>query len=164
MHAPDQPARIVEYLEDAHPTPSLLPGTPLQRAQARFLARFHDLHLEPRVRALFPLVRDGSRTSAQVQAVAAALQQRVDLLARLARPEPFLAGAVLTVADLGLVVSVPLAALLLQAFDQPLHLPPLLQTWLEAAQTHPAVVAGLAPWRPATEHWLSTAFTQGPSP
>ena len=48
---------VVEYLEDAHPTPRLLPGTPLQRAQARFLARYHDLHLEPRVRALFPLVR-----------------------------------------------------------------------------------------------------------
>ena len=36
-----------------------LPGTPLQRAQARFLARFHDLHLEPRVRALFALVLEG---------------------------------------------------------------------------------------------------------
>ena len=149
---------VVEYLEDAHPTPRLLPGTPLQRAQARFLARYHDLHLEPRVRALFPLVRDGARAPAQVQAAAAALQERVDLLGRLARPEPFLAGAGLTVADLGMVASVPLGALLLDALGQALSLPPPLQSWLDAAQAHPAVAAGLAPWRLATDRWLTAAF------
>ncbi len=155
---------IVEYLEDTHPTPSLLPGTPLQRAQARFLARFHDLHLEPRVRALFALVRDGARTPAQVQAAAAALQERVDLLARLARPGPFLAGTGLTVADLGMTVSVPLGAMLLDALGQALRLPPALQSWLDAAQIHPAVAAGLAPWRPATDRWLTTAFVPTVAP
>ena len=149
---------IVEYLEDAHPAPPLLPGTPLQRAQARFLARFHDLHLEPRVRALFPLVRDAARTPAQVQAAAAAVQDKLDLLARLAHPGPFLAGPGLGAADLGMVVSVLLAQRLLGALGAPPVLAPPLQAWLAAAQAHPAVAAGLAPWRPATEHWLSTAF------
>ena len=155
---------IVEYLEDEHPTPPLLPGTPLQRAQARFLARFHDLHLEPRVRALFPLVRDAARTPAQVQAAAAAVQDKLDLLARLARPAPFLAGPTLGAADLGMVVSVLLAQRLLGALGAPPALAPPLQAWLAAAQAHPAVVAGLAPWRPATEHWLSTAFVPAATP
>ena len=155
---------VVEYLEDAHPTPPLLPGTPLQRAQARFLARFHDLHLEPRVRALFPLVRDAARTPAQVQAAAAGVQDKLDLLARLAHPGPFLAGPGLGAADLGMVVSVLLAQRLLGALGAPPVLAPLLQAWLAAAQAHPAVAAGLAPWRPATEHWLSTAFVPTTTP
>jgi glutathione S-transferase len=155
---------IVEYLEEAHPAHPLLPGTPLQRAHARFLARYHDLHLEPRVRALFPLVRDGARTAAQVQAAAGAVQERLDTLATLARPAPFLAGPTLTVADLGHAVSVPMALRLLALLGAPLAVPPALQAWLQAAQAHPAVAAGLAPWRPATEHWLSTAFVPSPPP
>jgi glutathione S-transferase len=155
---------IVEYLEDAHPEPTLLPGPPLQRAHARFLARYHDLHFEPRARALFPLVRDGARTAAQVQAAGAAVQERLDLLAALARPGPFLAGATLSVADLGLAVSVPLALRLLALLGAPPAVPPALQAWLQAVQAHPAVSAGLAPWRPATEHWLTTAFVPSPVP
>ena len=45
---------INEYLEDKFPTPALLPKSPEGRAKVRILTRFHDLYLEPPLRALFP--------------------------------------------------------------------------------------------------------------
>ena len=47
----------------------MLPGDSRARARIRFLCRFHDLYLEPQVRALFPHVRPAQRQAAQVQAL-----------------------------------------------------------------------------------------------
>lgn len=151
---------IIEYLEEVYPSPSLLPGTPLQRAHARFLARFHDLHLEPRVRALFPLVKDGSRTREQVQQARSAVQDRIDLLARLASPSPFLAGDGCSVADCGMVVSCELACRLLgpEVLGAPLDLPPSVAHWLGHMGAQPAVTAALTPWRAATDAWIAQSL------
>ena len=151
---------ILEYLEEVHPTPCLLPGTPLQRAHARFLARFHDLHLEPRVRALFALVRDGARTRHQVQAAGAAVQERLDLLARLAHPAPFLAGTAFSVADCGTVVTCHLAQRLLgpDVLAAPLSMPPSLARWLAHLSLDVDVERALLPWRAATEDWLARSL------
>lgn len=155
---------ILEYVEEVFPQPSLLPGPPLQRAQARFLARLHDLHLEPRVRALFPLVRDASRTPQRVADALSALQAPLDRLALRARPAPWLAGQTLSVADCGHVVAVRLGLRLADALGGSLHLPDELRPWLDAADAHPAVIAGLAPWREATEVWLSHSLVPVASP
>ncbi len=148
---------ILEYLEDCFPEPSLLPGSAQDRARARQLARLHDLHLEPRVRALFPLVRDPAQRNT-LPALASALDERVGMLERMTSPaHPFLAGPTLTLADCGFAVSLPLAALILKHLGRTLELPPRLLRWQQAALEHPAVAAGLAPWRVATEAWLSSA-------
>ena len=53
---------INEYLEDKYPNPPLLPKSPEGRAKVRIITRFHDLYLEPPLRALFgqmnPKTRD----------------------------------------------------------------------------------------------------------
>ena len=53
---------INEYLEDKYPNPPLLPKSPEGRAKVRIFTRFHDLYLEPPLRALFgqmnPKTRD----------------------------------------------------------------------------------------------------------
>lgn len=154
---------IVEFLEDVQPEPPLLPGSPLQRARARRLARFHDLHLEPAVRTLFPLVRDASRTVASVRGRLDEVALRLAQLETLARPGPWLAGEQLSVADLGMVVSVRLALRLAAALqppvgDAPLVVPASLKPWLETAALHPAVQAGLKPWEPAVEGWLAASL------
>ena len=151
---------IIEYLEEVYPSPSLLPGTPLQRAHARFLARFHDLHLEPRVRAMFPLVKDGTRTREQVHQAGAAVQDRIDLLAGLARSGPFLSGDRLSVADCGMVVSVELACRLLgpDVLDAPLSLPPPIAHWLAHISTQAALSEALRPWRAATDAWIAQSL------
>ena len=147
---------IIEYLEDAHPQPPLLPGSPLQRARARALARLHDLHLEPRVRALFPLLRNPQRMAAEVHTAALALAAQIQLLDTLAQPAPYLAGSVLTVADCGMVVSVTLGQRLLAELGEPLSLSSALAQWLATASAHPAVVTALTPWNAATDEWLQS--------
>jgi glutathione S-transferase len=140
---------ILEYLEEVCPTPSLLPGNPLQRAHARFLARFHDLHLEPRVRALFPIVRDANRTRDQIAAARAAVQERLDLLSRLTQPAPYLAGTGLSVADCGMVVTCQLARRLLapDVLADPLVFTPAIAGWLAQLSGEAAFERALAPWR-----------------
>jgi glutathione S-transferase len=149
---------IVEYLQDVQPEPSLLPGSPLQRALARRLARFHDLHLEPAVRALFPLVRDAKRTASVVDRGVDGVAGRLAQLLAMTRPGPWLAGDRLSVADLGMLVSVRLAGRLARALDSPLDLPDALRPWLDAAAEHPAVQASLKPWEPAVEIWLNASL------
>lgn len=48
---------IVEYLEDIHPTPSLLPDDPQDRARARLLARITDLYIAPHFLTLIVAMR-----------------------------------------------------------------------------------------------------------
>ena len=45
---------INELLEESFPSPPLLPKEPKARARVRGVSRFHDLYLEPPLRALFP--------------------------------------------------------------------------------------------------------------
>ncbi len=149
---------IIEYLEEAFEGPSLLPGTARQRAQARMLARVHDLIVEPSVRALFPLIRDASRRDT-LPALANAIEERLEQVARL-RPVdgPYLAGEAFSTADCGLAVTVPLAQRLLEALGRPLAMPTTLANWQAHVTSHAAVAAGLAPWRPATDAWLAQAM------
>lgn len=153
---------IIEYLEERHPVPPLLPGSAQDRARARFLARFHDLQLEPKVRALFPLVNPARRDAARLREAAAALDERIALLERIAAPAPWMAGRGFSTADCGFAVSLPLARLLIEAMGRALALPASIERWLAAAQAHPAVNAGLAPWRPATERWIATQLAPQP--
>ncbi len=147
---------IIEYLEDTYPQPPLVPGNALARARARYLARLHDLHVEPRVRALIPFCKDPQRSRGDVNAAASALVAKIQLLETCAQPAPYLAGPTFSTADCGMVVSITLGQWLLAEMDVPLALPPGLATWLATASAHPAVVTALAPWRSATAQWLES--------
>ena len=147
---------ILEYLEDTFPERPLLPTGAQPRAQVRMLARLHDLHVEPRVRALFPLIKDPA-PHPRLPELHAALHDKLERLAQLAQACPFLAGKQPSLADCGFAVTLPLARRLLEALDRPLALPAKLQAWEEALAQESAVQAALAPWRMATENWLATA-------
>jgi len=146
---------INEYLEECYPAPRMLPTPPRDRATSRFLSRFHDLHLDPSVRALFPLIEPSKRDPALLEARTADVRRRIDQLAKLSLLRPFLAGDFLGLADCGPAVTVPLAQLLLDAIGQPLELPPELVDWQIAVNADPAVVAALEPWRTATASWIA---------
>lgn len=146
---------INEYLEECYPDPPMLPRMPRERATARFLSRFHDLYLEPPVRALFAQIAPATRDAAVVEARTAEIRRRLAQLAQISLPRPFLAAHYLTLADCGPAVTVPLAQRLLAALGQPLELPPELADWQISTQADPAVIAALAPWREATERWVA---------
>lgn len=146
---------ILEYLEEVIADRPLLPADPQQRARVRMLARLHDLHVEPRVRALFPLIKDPVQRS-RLPELRADLQDRFERLAEAAQPAPWLAGAQPSLADCGFAVTLPLAQRLLQVLGQPLDLPPGLRPWAQAMDRDAAVQAALSGWRVATEAWLAT--------
>ena len=146
---------INEYLEECYPQPPMLPQGPQLRARVRFFCRFHDLYLEPPVRALFPHVKPATRSEARVSEQRAEIERRIGQLAHWSEPQPYLLTAQISLADCGPLVTLPLAQQLLAACGQPLALPPKLQAWLDHANTHPAVERALAPWRAATLAWLN---------
>ena len=146
---------INEYLEERFPEPPLLPATPVARARVRFLSRFHDLYLEPPVRALFPHVSPLRRDATVVAARMAELRQRIKQLATLANPAPYLAGESLSLADCGYAVTLPLAEMLAAALGELLPLAPAITQWQALLARHAAVERALSTWRPATEHWIA---------
>ena len=147
---------INEYLEERYPAPAMLPQDPEQRARVRFLCRFHDLHLEPKVRALFGQVKPAQRNLETVLALRTDIEARLGQLAAWVQPQPFLLTPSISLADCGFLVNVPLAASVLAACGQSLSLPPVLADWLSVASAHPPVERALAPWRAATQGWLSS--------
>ena len=146
---------INEYLEERFPAPPMLPATPAARAHVRLLARFHDLYLEPPVRALFPQMSPLQRDPAVVAARMAELRQRIEQLATLAKPAAYLAGESLCLADCGYAVTLPLAEMLSVALGEALALPPAIAQWQAVLARHAAVERALQDWRPATEHWIA---------
>ena len=146
---------INEYIEERFPAPPLLPATPAARARVRFFSRFHDLYLEPPVRALFAHVNPLRRDPAVVAARMDELRQRIKQLATLARPAPYLAGESLSLADCGYAVTLPLAEMLAVALGETLALPPPIEQWQTLLARHAAVERALQSWRPATERWIA---------
>ncbi len=147
---------ILEYLEERYHERSLLPQDLQQRAQVRMLARLHDLHVEPKVRALFALIGQPQERS-QLPQLQAALDDKLARLAQVARPGPYLAGPQPTLADCGFAVTLPLADRLLGALGSPLQWPPSLEPWRNALTADPLAQQALSPWRAATDTWLRAA-------
>ncbi len=147
---------INEYLEERYPTPPMLPQDLQLRARARFLCRFHDLYLEPRVRALFAHVKPAQRNPQTVLALRDDIHARLQQLASWVQPKPFLLTPTIGLADCGPLVTLPLATAVLAACGQNLELPRVLENWLQMASTHPDVERALALWRAATQTWLAS--------
>lgn len=147
---------INEYLEERYPDPALMPADAHERAHVRFLARFHDLHLEPLLRSLFPQVRAAERDQTLIATQGDRIQARLDQLVTLTHPDPWLAGRSLTLADSGFLVTVPLAQQVLATCGYSLRLPAALQEWLGASSSHEGIERALTPWRAATRAWLGT--------
>lgn len=147
---------INEYLEQRYPQPPMLPPDPALRARVRFISRFHDLYLEPRVRALFPHMRTRGADREVLAQLRSDVMARVEQLAGWVAPAPFLLTPQISLADCGPLVTLPLAQQLLAACGQPIALPPILHNWLAAASAQPDVQRALAPWHSATQAWTSS--------
>lgn len=102
---------IVEYVEEAWPTPSLMPADPFERAKVRELVTFIELHLELVARRLYPQAYFGAKVDeAVIAATRAELERNVAAFARLARFAPCVAGEAFTIADCAAIVHLPLVS------------------------------------------------------
>ncbi|MFO1339808.1 MAG: glutathione S-transferase [Burkholderiaceae bacterium] len=103
---------IVEYLEQAHPAPPLVPADAWSAAKVRELTTFIELHLELVARELYPQAFFGGTVSESNQArVRKLLEKNIVAFKRLARFLPYVAGAQFTSADCAAFVSLPLVAM-----------------------------------------------------
>lgn len=103
---------IVDYLEAAYPTPSLLPADPLAAAKVRELATFVDLHLELVARELYSQAFFGGTVADDVKdSVRKRLVKHIAGFKRLAKFAPYVAGETFTLADCSAWVSLPLVGM-----------------------------------------------------
>jgi glutathione S-transferase len=94
---------INEYLEEKFPATPLLPKDAEGRARSRGISRFHDLYLEPPMRALFPQVSAKEKDTKLIGEKLAEIKTRLDQLEGMLSSGPYALGAAFTLADCALV-------------------------------------------------------------
>jgi len=136
---------INEYLEDKFPTPALLPKSPEARARVRWFTRFHDLYLEPPLRALFPQMNPKTRDEKVVNDKLTELNTRLDQLEKMLADSGFATGPDFTLADCALAPTTFFAVNLLGMFGAkpPVEGRPKLAAWWAHVQTRPSVKKAL---------------------
>jgi glutathione S-transferase len=137
---------INEYLEEKFPNPPLMPKTPESRARVRAFTRFHDLYLEPPLRALFPHLNPKTRDDKVVTEKLGELQSRLDQLETMLASDGFAAGPEFTLADCALAPTLFFVTNMLPGFGgkPPLEGRSKLTAWWSKVQTRPSVSKALA--------------------
>ncbi len=105
-------AVILEYLEEAHPEPPLLPQDPWARAKVREIATFVDLHVELVARELYgKAFFGGDASDSHIARVRKLLDRNLPAFRRLAKFAPYVAGDSFTLADCAAWAHLPVVSL-----------------------------------------------------
>ena len=145
---------ISEYLEEKWPRPRLLHGDAELRGRQRFLSRFHDLKVEPNLRALFPHIAPSRRDPAFVNEKLDAFNREVARLEGFMDPGPFLLTSQIGLADCAYPATFLLADLMFEALDRTPEYGPRLGTWRRHIAMHDAVAPVLKASETATRQWI----------
>ena len=131
---------INEYLEDKFPEPALLPRDPEGRARVRSFTRFHDLYLEPPMRALFPQLAAKERDTALCAEKIADVKTRLDQLDAMI-VGPYAAGNDFSLADCAIVPTMFFMNFMVPMFGggNPTESRPKLAAWWKKVQERPSV-------------------------
>ena len=146
---------IAEYLNELVPAPAMLPADLRARAAARALSRIHDGRIEPVLRSFFGQVAPATRDTGFVTETAALLQTRLDQLASMIAPAPFLAGPDLSLADCGFAPSFAILRCLQHHLGFSLELPAVLARYETALCAHPSVRDEHAAYVAALDEWAA---------
>jgi glutathione S-transferase len=130
---------LLDYLEDAHPTPSLLPSAAVDRAQARLLGRIVDLYVMPHGRAFFGNMNPEKRKADEVAAGADAYRKSLEQLEHFMGAGPYAIGDKLGYADVSLLPCLQMMALIAGAcgIADPYAGLPRLTRWWSQMQSDP---------------------------
>ena len=146
---------IMEFLEDAYPQVSLLTDDALKRVQHRFLARYHDIWLEPHLRRTFAHVDPATRDQQELDDHLNKFEERLQKLDTLFKAEPFMVGDSIGYADCAFPATIELADILLPVFGRELKLGPNMSRWRDAVLANPVVKAVTDESRQATLDWMN---------
>ena len=137
---------ISEYLEEKFPEKPLLPRDPEGRARSRGISRFHDLYLEPPLRALFPQVQAKEKDTKLIGEKLAEMKTRLDQLEAMLSAGPYALGNAFTLADCALVPTCFFLSLMLPMLGAPAFTDgrPKLAAWWAKVQERPTAQKVLA--------------------
>jgi glutathione S-transferase len=137
---------INEYLEEKFPQPPLLPKDPEGRARARGISRFHDLYLEPPLRALFPQVSAKEKDQKFISEKLTEIKTRLDQLEAMLSDGPYALGSAFTLADCALAPTAFFMNLMLPMLGAPPFTEgrPKITAWWAKVQERPSVKKVLA--------------------
>lgn len=145
---------IVEYLNELHPDPPLLPADAKGRARARALSRFHDFYLEPPLRALFGHVDPRMRDPTLVASRAGEIQRRLDQLDVLIDANPYLVGARVSLADCAFPATLALIAAILPVLGANPRPGPRVSAWQRHVAADTVFEGVMAPYRAVAAGWV----------
>jgi len=130
---------INEYLEDKYPEKPLLPKDAEGRAKVRSFTRFHDLYLEPPLRALFPKLFGQQLDDKFIADKVAEVNNRLDQLEGMIG-SPWAAGDAFTLADAALTPTTFFMSGFLPQFGSkgPFEGRPKLKAWWDRVQERPS--------------------------
>jgi glutathione S-transferase len=121
-----------------------MPKSPEGRAKVRIITRFHDLYLEPPLRALFGQLNPKTRDQKLVGEKLADLKNRIDQLEKMLADGGYACGSEFTLADCALVPTFFFITNLGPAFGvNALDGQPKLSAWWTHVQSRPAVKKAL---------------------
>lgn len=108
---------ILEFIEETHPEPALLPKDPYARAKVRELVTFLDWHMEMAVRQLYGAAFFGAPplSESNLARIRREVESRIAGFAKLAKFSPYVAGDTFTLADVCAFNHLPLAAMATKA-------------------------------------------------
>jgi len=147
---------IMEYLEESFPERPLLPEKRLLRARHRFLARYHDLWLEPHLRRTFAHCDPATRVQQELDGHLDKFVERLAKLDELFEAGPFMVGTLLGTSVCPFPATIELAHILLQMFGGQLQLGHNMTAWREAVLADPVVAAVTGESRAATLEWMNS--------
>jgi len=147
---------ITSYLEEKYPQPSLMPGDAQDHARQRYMARYHDLWLEPHLRKTFAQLDPATRDEKLSNDLLDKFQERIDLMEKLIEPAPFMCGDKISIADLAFPATFTLAELMLPVFARELRFGPRVQAWRETIYNNSVVKAITDESRQATLDWMNS--------
>ncbi len=150
---------INEYLNEIKASPALWPLGVRERAEARFLSRFHDTRLEPAVRALFSHVDPQKRDAAFVTSQMGIISLRLKQLNELIDPNPLLIGRDLSLADCGYPITFTFLELLNEPMSLGVNWPDKVARYRESLKADPHVAAELQSYVPALRGWIESVIT-----
>ncbi|MBU6437943.1 MAG: glutathione S-transferase family protein [Betaproteobacteria bacterium] len=104
---------ILEYIEQTHPTPALLPADPWQAAKVRELTTYLDWHVEMTARDLYGTAFFGGEPMSErnKERVHTQLVKNLRAFKALAKFAPFVAGDQFTQADCAAFANLPLVSM-----------------------------------------------------
>ena len=131
-------------------------ATQRSKHRQRFVSRYHDLWLEPNLRALFSQLDPTSRDERETAYRLDKYQARLDKLEELIDPQPYMLTREISMADIAFPATLTLADIMLPAFGREQKFGPKMTAWRQTVYSHPVVKAITDESGNAAREWMQS--------